>query len=379
MKVFTSQPVNAASPATAAVSHSTNGSTHHDQRHAGRVRGMNPPGLRRRESIHHVMGVVGAIRLPELRTRVRNPTKKTIFRPMPDDSQSTLWDDLPVGSAGLEAEDRWLDDHPQTRIKLAAYEAYLPWWIRTLGVQPTGGELYILDLFAGPGIYRSSSGPRLGSPIIACRAAETNRQVIERLKGYGLLVHLRFVEPRRKAFELLRAAVEKEADAGEYDAQAFNRTAAEMLPSLLGEVGDRPTLALLDPDGVKPLEFTLIEQLSNSWAEVLLSFDVTALSRLAGQDPDAVSRWFGSDGWTQFWRGSTFAYDDLLRQYQRGLTDLFPHTSLGRLVFSRSNRAIAQGARSALATRLWGESFQSAADKHGGLLVNVWRNRSGPD
>ena len=263
-------------------------------------------------------------------------------------------------------------DRPQTQIKLAAYQAYLPDWLRILGQAAGVRDLYLLDLFAGPGKYRDGVA---GSPVIAADAAlVVQSQLGDR--GRPTAIHLRLVEKDDQTRALLQVAMASYD--GRLDYRILDGTADECASELLDECRGAPTLALLDPDGIE-VPFDLVSRFGHRRrTEVLLSFDVQALLRCAEvDDGPAVSRFFGDDlSWRRCYGPSGgLDADALLELYRRTLArdGLFPYTAVHRIVFTsmHANRAIAQGCGSPKGTEKWLAAFRGAAGRFDARLVEV--------
>lgn len=294
-------------------------------------------------------------------------------RRVPEGQENFPWARL-AGPAGrkVPARERMVGDRPQTQIKLAAYKAYLPEWLQILG-QVTGvRDLYVLDLFAGPGEYRDGVA---GSPVIAADAALVVQSHLE-ARGRPAAIHLRLVEKDDQTRALLQAAMARYD--GRLDYRILDGTADERASELLDESRGVPTLALLDPDGIE-VPFDLVSRFGHrKRTEVLLSFDVQALLRCADvDDGPAVSRFFGDD---LSWRrcdgpSGGLDADALLELYRRTLArdGLFPYTAVHRIVFNskHANRAIAQGCGSPKGTEKWLAAFRGAAGMFDARLVEV--------
>ena len=280
----------------------------------------------------------------------------------------------PTGPSGrkVPARERLVGDRPQTQVKLAAYQAYLPEWLRILGQASGVRDLFVLDLFAGPGTYRDGVA---GSPIIAADAAVMAQDSL-RTRGYQITVHLRLVEKddaTRLGLRKLMSAYD-----GRLDYVVLEGTAEENAPQLIRESRGAATMALLDPDGIE-IPYSLVRQFGNRrWTEALLSFDVQALLRNAEVEAGgAVNRFFGDDG---SWRRCYGASGDLdvtalLELYRLTLARdrLFPYTAVHRIVFNsiHANRAIAQGCGSPKGTEKWLKAFKAAASKFDARLEEV--------
>lgn len=292
---------------------------------------------------------------------------------VPDGQETFPWASA-SGPSGrkVPARERMVGDRPQTQIKLAAYQAYLPDWLRILGQTPGVRDLFVLDLFAGPGEYRDGVA---GSPVIAADAALVVQSDFER-RSNPAVVHLRLVEKDDQTRALLQAAMTRYD--GRLDYQIFDGTADERASELLDESRGAPTLALLDPDGIE-VRYELVRRFGHrKRTEVLLSFNVQTLLRCAEiEDGPAVSRFFGDDlSWRRCYGPSgELDADALLELYRRTLARdrLFPYTAVHRIVVNsmHANRAIAQGCGSPKGTEKWLQAFRVAASKFDARLVEV--------
>ena len=268
------------------------------------------------------------------------------------------------------ARDRQLIDHPQTRLKLAAYAAYLPEW---LGVMAgNGADIFVIDLFAGPGQYQVGDG-RLaaGSPLIACDAALMLEER-ERARGRRVRVHLRFVERSRRTRSILADALSPYAGRLDYELKAGQASA--WAPQFAAEARGHPTLVLMDPDGYKDVPMSLVGLFARRrYTEVLISFDVQGYVRAAGlQEANSLSAFCGDDMWRRD-RGpdGSIDVDRFLEGYRQRLAPgLFPRATIRRIVFSEvhANRAIAQACGSEKGVVLWKSAFAGAFDDGSGQV-----------
>jgi three-Cys-motif partner protein len=274
---------------------------------------------------------------------------------------------------------RRLDDHPQTRVKLDALRNYLPRFILILGQGLKARHVYIIDLFAGPGRYADGADPRgwsEGSPLVACEAALYAQEWL-RDRGFGTEVHLRFVEKSKRTANLLRAALAPFT--GKIDYAVVDGTAEDAAPVLLTESRGHPTLAFLDPDGFKELPFEVVRSFGRRYTEVLISFDVQGVIRVAGlEDAGLVTAFYGDDMWRAMRRddGSIDA-DVFLEGYRQRLAVIpaFRYTSVRRIHFPKNhaNRAIAQGCGSRKGLQAWSEAIRKAKTTDGVLVLDIAR------
>jgi three-Cys-motif partner protein len=267
------------------------------------------------------------------------------------------------------AAHRRLDDHPQTRLKLNALAAYLPRWLRILGLTRSGRDLYLIDAFAGPGTYpdgEDNRGWSEGSPLIACMAADYAQQWFAG-RGRRVTVHLRFVERRRSTARVLENALVPFR--GRVDYEVINGLAEEKLARLLAESEGHPTFILLDPDGFRQLTMDLVRSCAREFTEVMISFDVQGAIRTAGlRDASTLTAFYGDDMW-RLLRGAdgTIDVSQFLEGYRVRLGEVFRYTTVKRLVYTaeHANRALVQGCGSERGVREWAGAFGEAERPEG--------------
>jgi three-Cys-motif partner protein len=266
------------------------------------------------------------------------------------------------------ARDRLVADHPQTRVKLDAYDDYLPAWLRVAAGLQTTTDIYVLDLFAGPGRYPRGE---TGSPVIACEAARVIRvRSISRARPVTL--HLRFVESDRETFARLQDALAPYRG-DDLDIRTELGTAEQWAESFAAEAKGHPTLLFLDPDGYKDVPLSMVG-LFGKWrfSEVLINFDQGTI-RVAGiDDTSSLTAFYGDDWWRRHRRddGSIDA-DVFLEGYRQRLGQLFPFTTVRRIVFheAHANRALVQACWSQTGVNIWHDCFVAAYEKASGVLV----------
>lgn len=69
--------------------------------------------------------------------------------------------------------DYWdLTNRPHTKLKLEIYKKYLDSWCVIFENQPYYQDIFIIDCFAGKGIYKDGNNLVDGSPLITIKAAK---------------------------------------------------------------------------------------------------------------------------------------------------------------------------------------------------------------
>jgi len=259
---------------------------------------------------------------------------------------------------------------PQTRLKHAMYRKYLAAWLRVMKGQPGGHDLYILDLFAGPGAYLAEGVKAAGSPVIAAELAMKLR-----LTSPSTRVHIRCVERSRVERERLDAELERFRP--DIDCTVQKGTAERHAAAFAAESAGHPTLVLLDPDGIG-VPMSLISTFGQrDYTEVLVSFDAHAHYRVAGtQGPTAVTAFWGDESWTQYQRqDGTLDLAAMLEGYRLRIQERagFRYAAIWRIRFPKGHidRAVAQAAGSTLAPEIMFDVLTKEAQKFDARIQEV--------
>lgn len=165
------------------------------------------------------------------------------------------------------------------------------------------GLVYLVDGFAGRGVYGEPVNQDPGSPLLAA-------QIAQRLSQQGQYkLRCINVEADRDEFRNLTANTAAYSDCVE------NRfgTLAEHMDNILETIGTRPTLFFLDPFGVGGLDWQTLSKIGHRRrslkTELLINFNSPMFDRHAGwidsvgQPPrdafmDLLTRTVGSEDWT---------------------------------------------------------------------------------
>jgi three-Cys-motif partner protein len=257
---------------------------------------------------------------------------------------------------------------PQTQLKHLAYGEYVPAWLNVFKKRTR--EVYILDLYAGPGVYLVDGNRTPGSPVIAARALQAAKK-----SAPWLHVHLRCVEPNGNLRKLL--AAELQPYRADVDIAILKGDAQDHAAALERESRGAPTLVLMDPNGIE-VPMAMVKLFGNrQYTEVLISFDAHANRRVAGtEDTTPVTAFWGDDTWEHHRRPDyTIDLVEMLEGYRQRVATVagFRFSTVRRLQFSRLHidRAIAQGAGSTLGPKIWREAFDAAAKRLGATVVDL--------
>ena len=183
-----------------------------------------------------------------------------------------------------------------SEVKLRILGSFLPPWGAKLGsiARQQNGVLWYVDGFAGKGRYNDGSD---GSPLLGLHEASNIRAAS---RGYSLACF--FVESNRNNWSTLDSLIDPYRTAGFHirnERGAFSDLAGEINRTTSGS----PILLFVDPFGIKPLVYADFRQLLSRRAPVdlILTFQHTAILRLAKDHPHLVSQAIGTDAWLAGW------------------------------------------------------------------------------
>ncbi len=179
---------------------------------------------------------------------------------------------------------------PQTSAKHAVLRRYLEAWFPILGSAHT--RIVYIDGFAGPGRY---NGGEEGSPLIAIRSAMSHSSRLPGLRPVFLFVE----EDEARAKHLETVAIPALVPPAGFEIFVLNAPFEDTLTGILDELDKKnaqlaPTLAFIDPFGIKGLPFSLVARLlARTRCEVLITFMTYAVQRFSETIPDHVNSLIG--------------------------------------------------------------------------------------
>jgi three-Cys-motif partner protein len=189
-------------------------------------------------------------------------------------------------------------------IKHTILRDYLVPWSFKVG--STAKDIYVVDAFAGAGVYETPAGRSEGSPLIAVHAA-----VAYAKKRPDKRMHVICIEQNHANHESLVSALSPFVRF----ATVLRGEFSSHVDTVLGMISDAPTLILLDPFGLKPLQASTCQKLLSrkGKTDVFMVVLFGVAHRTAGQLlPDGapnpsvhgstgncanVDGFFGSDAW----------------------------------------------------------------------------------
>ena len=183
-----------------------------------------------------------------------------------------------------------------SEVKLRILSSFLPPWGAKLGsiARRQNGVLWYVDGFAGTGRYNDGSD---GSPLLGLHEAS---QIRAANRGYSLSCF--FIESNRNNWSTLDNLIDP------YRTDVFHvRNERGEFSALAGEINrttsGSPILLFVDPFGIKPLVYSEFRQLLSrrSQIDLILTFQHTAIPRLAKDHPHLISQAIGTDAWLDGW------------------------------------------------------------------------------
>ena len=176
-----------------------------------------------------------------------------------------------------------------SQIKLRALERYLPPWAAKVGSPPGVQRVWVVDGFAGQGLYDSGE---VGSPLIFLEHA---KRVAEEKRSYQVSGF--FVEDNETRHQRLSAQLHRYPDV---QAVCADANFWSQVDRVVDFVGDDPALVFVDPFGLKDLNFASLVELCNRLRKVdlMVNFASRAALRLEKKHPEIISQAVGGPGWT---------------------------------------------------------------------------------
>lgn len=210
------------------------------------------------------------------------------------ESEALIWaSDLTEGSESVPAT--W-ELEPHTKAKHEILRLYLNAWYPK--VTAYNRRVVFIDGFAGPGIYK---GGEAGSPIIALDTLLQHNHLPKIRAGVSFV----FIEQDAQRLDSLRAQIAMRKLPGNVSVETYHGASDEALDEAFAGLDQQgltlaPTLALLDPFGVKGVRMEHIKRFMDTrGCEVLITFMSSRIHRF-GNTPEYrkhLSALFGTDGW----------------------------------------------------------------------------------
>ena len=226
----------------------------------------------------------------------------------------------------------------ESLIKLRILEKYLVPWSAKIGSASVGKTIWVVDGFAGPGIYDNAASTP-GSPK---RILDRAQQVANQDKPFR--IGCLFVESDRQRWEALRELCAR------YDDVVTHVLHGDFW-SKIHEIGltvaGQPMFLIIDPFGVMGLDYRKLASLANSSTkcDLVVTFVGSAVPRLESQYPEAIQRAIGPSAPDDTSAAQTFVRNmadaaDFLQGGRFSIKQsIDAATSYELIVFSRSHHA----------------------------------------
>jgi three-Cys-motif partner protein len=229
-------------------------------------------------------------------------------------------------------EDKPVEARHQTQHKLETMDRYWRTWGWILAHNAKLGfcskHLWLVDTMAGAGRHESigdKDGWIPGTPFQAVLAAKANQAAVA-----GVTFHVRAIDNNAGYAKQLEALVARHRGAapGGVDVRVFDKDWRLVAGAIGAEIaarcdragpGQHRSLWLIDPFGVEPLDWRLIEALPPH-AEVIVNFDENTVRRFAGraEADELLAGTFRDDRWRAGRDQPTGAYAELFKEQFTG-------------------------------------------------------------
>lgn len=197
--------------------------------------------------------------------------------------------------------DEFFDEpRDESLIKLRIYEKYLVPWAAKVGSTAKGSTIWVVDGFAGPGSYRDVTETS-GSPKLILDHA---RRELER--GAKYKIGCVFVEEKLTSWQQLSRTCGQYPDV---ESHAIRGDFWDQIEDIIDIVQGQPLLAVVDPFGVKGMDYVKLARLANASekCDLIVTFFENAIPRIKPQYPEEIARAIGPESPADKSPAETFA------------------------------------------------------------------------
>ncbi len=186
----------------------------------------------------------------------------------------------------MSKSDYWdLTNRPHTKLKLEIYKKYLDSWCVIFENQSWYQEVFIVDCFAGKGLYKDGNNFIDGSPLITLKAAKKFQEhFLAKTKKNKASFKIKciFIEQDDsycKNLNTLLAPYSKDVDF-EIISKDFNN----IIGDVIKKTGNKPALIFIDPFGIKGVKKESILSIVNKQGakDILFNYINEGVVRVGG-------------------------------------------------------------------------------------------------
>ena len=176
----------------------------------------------------------------------------------------------------------------ESLIKLRIYEKYLVPWARKVGSTAKDSSIWVVDGFAGPGSYKDT-GETSGSPRLILDHARR-----ELKRGAKYKIGCVFVEEKLGSWQQLNRMCGQYPDVESHPIHGDFWNEIEGISEI---VQGQPLLAVIDPFGVKGMDYMKLSRLANASdkCDLIVTFFESAVPRVKPGYPDAITKAIGPE------------------------------------------------------------------------------------
>ncbi len=183
----------------------------------------------------------------------------------------------------MNEKDYWdLKKRPHTKLKLDIFKKYLYSWCSIFANQPWCPDVFIVDCFAGKGLYKDNTD---GSPLITVKAAKEFQNYFfkktNKNKKY-FKIKCFFIDNNKTYCENLTKLLSIYSP--EVNFKIINSDFNEVIGEIITEIGNRPALFFIDPYGIKGVKKESILSIINKVGakDIMFNYINEGIVRIGG-------------------------------------------------------------------------------------------------
>lgn len=186
----------------------------------------------------------------------------------------------------MSKKDYWdLTDRPHTKLKLEIYKKYLDSWCIIFENQSWCQEVFIIDCFAGKGIYKDGNNFVDGSPLITINAAKKfQKDFLKKAKKNKASFKIKciFIERDNSYCENLKTLLMPYSK--DVDFEIIPKDFNDVIGDEIKKIGNKPVLIFIDPFGIKGVKKESILSIVNKPGakDILFNYINEGIIRVGG-------------------------------------------------------------------------------------------------
>lgn len=186
----------------------------------------------------------------------------------------------------MSKQDYWdLTNRPHTKLKLEIYKKYLESWCVIFENQSWSQEVFIIDCFAGRGVYKDKNKLIDGSPLLAVKAVKKfQEKFLKKIKKNKATFKIKciFIEQDGTCCESLKKILEPYSK--NVDFEIIPKAFDDVICDVVKNTGNKPALFFIDPFGIKGVNKNSIMSIINKTGakDILFNYINESIVRVGG-------------------------------------------------------------------------------------------------